>query len=171
MLIVEQNANAPQFQLGAIELPPQLPPLQPAGVLSAPPASQTQPSSVINYETPAIDEIESAVKNINVSGYRLLIVMPKLKEKSAGGIEIPKDLLDKEKLAACIAYVAKAGPEAYADKRKFPSGPWCKEGEWIVLKSYSGTRIKSTINGLELRIINDDSVEAVIEDPSKFVRI
>ena len=127
-------------------------------------------SSVANYEPHAVDEIQTAVENIQVSGYRLLVVLPKLKEK-AGSIFVDPSLLDKEKLAACIGYVAKIGPDAYADKRRFPNGPYCQEGDWVIFKSYSGTRIKSTMNGIELRIMNDDTIEGVISDPSKYTRI
>ena len=115
-----------------------------------------QTSNVANYEAHAQDVIEEATKNIKVSGYRLLVILPKLKERSSGGIIIDEQLLDREKLAASIGYVAMAGPDAYADPRKFPNGPYCKEGDWIIFKSYSGTRIKSTLNNLELRLINDD---------------
>lgn len=134
------------------------------------PSAVGQVSSVANYESHAIDEIATAVENIKVSGYRLLVVLPKLKEK-AGSIFVDPNLLEKEKLAACIGYVAKVGPDAYADKRRFPNGPYCKEGDWVIFKSYSGTRIKSTLNGIELRIMNDDTIEGVISDPSKYTRI
>lgn len=130
-----------------------------------------QVSNVANYETHAANIIEEATKNINVSGYRLLIILPKMKERSVGGIIIDDQLLDREKLAACIGFVAQAGPDAYADTRKFPNGPYCKEGDWVIFKSYSGTRLKSTLNGLELRLINDDSVEAVIDDVTKYTRV
>lgn len=143
-----------------------MPPLKPAAGVAV-----GQVSNVANYETHAANVIEDATKNIKVSGYRLLIILPKMKERSAGGIIIDDQLLDKEKLAACIGYVAQAGPDAYADPKKFPKGPFCKEGDWVIFKSYSGTRLKSTLNGLELRLINDDSVEAVIDDVTKYTRV
>ena len=55
------------------------------------------------------------------------------------------------------------GPDAYDDKKKFPNGPYCNEGDWVLMRSYSGTRFK--IHGKEFRLINDDSVEAVVQDP------
>ena len=61
------------------------------------------------------------------------------------------------------------GPDAYSDSERFPNGPWCKEGDWIVMRSYTGTRIE--VHGKEFRIINDDSVEAVIEDPRGVKRV
>ena len=65
-------------------------------------------------------------------------------------------------------YVLKLGPDAYQDKNRFPSGPWCQEGDWVVFRPYSGTRMK--IYGKEFRLINDDTVEAVVEDPTGVVR-
>ena len=62
----------------------------------------------------------------------------------------------------------KLGPDAYQDRKKFPTGRWCKEQDWIVMRAYSGTRL--IIHGKEFRLINDDSVEAVVEDPRGVVR-
>jgi co-chaperonin GroES (HSP10) len=64
--------------------------------------------------------------------------------------------------------VLKVGPEAYADADKFPSGPYCKEGDFVIFRSYSGTRFK--VAGKEFRIINDDTVEAVVDDPRGYER-
>ena len=65
--------------------------------------------------------------------------------------------------------VIELGSLAYADKDKFPNGPWCKKGEWVLIRSYSGTRFK--IDNQEFRIINDDTVEAVVDDPRKVERV
>ncbi|OYW72994.1 MAG: hypothetical protein B7Z37_23315 [Verrucomicrobia bacterium 12-59-8] len=128
-------------------------------------------SAVAAYDAHAVDVVEEAVRNVDVSGWRILIVLPKMKERSDGGIHIDPALLEKEKLAACMGYVAKVGSDAYMDKRKFPNGPWCKEGDWVLFKSYSGTRIQSRVTGIELRIINDDTVEGVISDITKYTRV
>jgi co-chaperonin GroES (HSP10) len=128
-------------------------------------------SAVASYAAHASDVIEEAVKDIDVSGWRILIVLPKMKERTDGGVYVDPALLEKEKLAACVGYVAKVGPDAYSDKRKFPTGPWCKEGQWILFKSYSGTRIQSRVGGIELRILNDDTVEGVIHDVTKYTRV
>jgi co-chaperonin GroES (HSP10) len=68
-----------------------------------------------------------------------------------------------EQQTTLVLFVAKLGPMAYADKDKFPTGPWCKVGDFIITRAYSGTRV--LIHGTEWRIINDDTVEAVVEDP------
>ena len=102
------------------------------------------------------------------TGYRLLIALPDIEETTEGGLYVPDERRNAEFVASVVGFVLKAGPQAYGDKDRFPNGPWCKEGDWIVMRAYSGTRIK--VHGKEFRIINDDSVEAVVEDPRGVVR-
>lgn len=102
------------------------------------------------------------------SGYRLLIAIPEVSEKTEGGVYMPDQLKKAEETASLIGFVVKVGPEAYADANKFPSGPWCKEGDFVIFRSYSGTRFK--VLGKEFRLINDDTVEAVVEDPRGYSR-
>lgn len=102
------------------------------------------------------------------SGYKLLIAIPEIKKKTDGGIIIPDSLKDAEKTASIYGNVIAMGPDAYSDPDKFPTGGYCKEGDWVVFRSYTGTRIK--VNGNEFRIINDDSIEAVIADPRVITR-
>ena len=66
-------------------------------------------------------------------------------------------------IGSICGFVLKMGPDAYQNAERFPNGPYCDEGEWILMRSYSGTRFK--VHGKEFRLINDDSVEAVVEDP------
>ena len=68
-----------------------------------------------------------------------------------------------------VAYVLAVGPDAYADKNKFPAGPWCKKGQWVMIGRYAGARFK--IEGGEVRIINDDEVIATIADPDDIVNV
>ena len=102
------------------------------------------------------------------SGYRLLIAIPEVSEKTEGGVFVPDQLKKAEETASIIGFVVKAGPEAYADITKFPNGPWCNEGDFVIFRSYSGTRFK--VLGKEFRLINDDTVEAVVEDPRGYSR-
>tara|TARA_Y100000310_G_scaffold119376_2_gene118116 strand:+ start:3089 stop:3463 length:375 start_codon:yes stop_codon:yes gene_type:complete len=102
------------------------------------------------------------------SGFRLLIALPEVEETTEGGLYIPDERRYAESVASIVGFVLKAGPDAYGDEKRFPNGPWCKEGDWIVMRAYSGTRVR--IHGKEFRIINDDSVEAVVEDPRGVVR-
>ena len=89
--------------------------------------------------------------------------MPEPEEKTEGGIIKAKQTIQLEELGSIVGFVMALGPDAYADKKRFPNGPYCKEGDFIIMRSYSGTRIK--IHGKEFRLINDDSVEAVVDDP------
>lgn len=102
------------------------------------------------------------------TGYRLLIAIPEISEKTEGGVFMPENLKKAEETASIIGFVVKAGPEAYVDASKFPNGPWCKEGDFVIFRSYSGTRFK--VLGKEFRLINDDTVEAVVEDPRGYSR-
>ncbi len=102
------------------------------------------------------------------SGFHVLVAIPAIEEKTAGGIIRPDVLRDLEKTASIFAVVISLGPDAYNDENKFPSGPWCKRGDWVIVRSYSGTRFK--IEGQEFRIINDDTIEAVVVDPRKLER-
>lgn len=101
-------------------------------------------------------------------GYKLLIALPEIEKKTAGGIYIPDQLRDAEKTASIYGNVIAMGDDAYRDEDKFPSGPFCEVGDWVVFRSYSGTRLK--VNGQEFRLINDDSVEAVVKDPRQISR-
>lgn len=101
-------------------------------------------------------------------GYKILIAVPELNEKTDGGLYMPDNLKQAEETASIIGYVLKVGSVAYSDPERFPSGPWCKEGDFIIFRSYSGTRFK--VMGKEFRIINDDTVEAVVEDPRGYSR-
>ena len=74
-----------------------------------------------------------------------------------------------EEVGSIVGFVLDMGSDAYANLDRFPTGPFCKKGDWVVMRSYSGTRF--LVHGKEFRLINDDSVEAVVEDPRGLVRI
>ena len=102
-------------------------------------------------------------------GYKILVAMPKVEEKTEGGVFLPDELKDLEQTASIAGFVVALGPDAYGDNKRFPSGPWCKEGDFVVFRSYSGT--KFSVAGQEFRLINDDTVEAVVDDPRHFKRV
>ena len=102
------------------------------------------------------------------TGYKLLIKPLEVKEKTESGIYMPDALKQAEQTASVIGFVVKAGPDAYKDSDKFPNGPYCKEGDFVIFRSYSGTRFK--IEKQEFRLINDDTVEAVVDDPRGYTR-
>lgn len=97
------------------------------------------------------------------SGYRILCAVPDVEKKTEGGIIKADITMHHEELLTVVLFVMKMGPDCYKDESRFPSGPWCKEGDFILVRPHAGTRVK--IHGKEFRIINDDAVEAVVEDP------
>ena len=101
-------------------------------------------------------------------GYKILVALPDPEKEFDGGILKSNKTLSEEEIGSIFGMVIKLGPDCYNDKNRFPSGPSCKEGDWIIMRPYSGTRLK--IHGKEFRLINDDSVEAVVEDPRGIVR-
>ena len=117
-----------------------------------------------------VDEMEpeKAHQLPKPSGYKILIALPEPEEKTEGGILKAKQTMDLEELGSICGFVLAVGPDAYKDKKRFPNGAYCKEGDFILMRSYSGTRFK--IHGKEFRLINDDSVEAVIDDPRGIIK-
>ena len=101
-------------------------------------------------------------------GWRILVAMPLVEEKTEGGIVKVESTVRDEELSNICGYVLKLGAECYKDKHRFPTGAWCKKGDWVIFRAYSGTRIK--MYGQEFRLINDDTVEAVVDDPTGVVR-
>lgn len=113
-------------------------------------------------------EPEKAHQLPKPSGYKILIALPEPEEKTEGGILKAKQTMDLEEIGSICGFVLAIGPDAYKDKKRFPNGAYCKEGDFILMRSYSGTRFK--IHGKEFRLINDDSVEAVIDDPRGIIK-
>ena len=101
-------------------------------------------------------------------GWKILVAMPVAEEKTEVGILKAASTVRDEELSNICGYVLKLGSECYKDSKRFPSGAWCKKGDWVVFRAYSGTRIK--MYGHEFRLINDDTVEAVVDDPTGVVR-
>ena len=97
------------------------------------------------------------------SGWRLLVLPFSPREKTKGGILIAQESLDKLRIATNCGYVISIGPLAYHDKEKFPTGPWCKKGDWVIFARYAGSRLP--IEGGEVRILNDDEILGTIKDP------
>jgi co-chaperonin GroES (HSP10) len=97
------------------------------------------------------------------SGYRILCAIPEIEEKYDSGIIKADATMHHEEILSTVFFVVKMGPDCYKDPARFPSGAWCKVGDFVLARPNSGTRLK--IHGREFRIINDDSVEGVVEDP------
>ena len=95
--------------------------------------------------------------------YHLLCMLPKAEEEYESGLIKAGQTMHFEEVMSPVLFVAKMGPDAFKDPLRFPSGPSCKVGDFILVRPNTGTRLK--IHGTEWRIINDDSVEAVVQDP------
>lgn len=97
------------------------------------------------------------------AGYRILCAIPEIEERTAGNVLKADVTIEYEELLTTVLFVVKIGVDCYKDPTRFPSGPWCKEGDFVVVRPHAGSRIK--IHGREFRMINDDSVEGTVEDP------
>jgi co-chaperonin GroES (HSP10) len=95
--------------------------------------------------------------------YHLLCMLPEAKEEYEGGLLKASQTMQYEELLSPVLFVAKIGPDAFKDPARFPSGASCAVGDFILVRPNTGTRMK--IHGTEWRLINDDSVQAVVQDP------
>jgi co-chaperonin GroES (HSP10) len=105
------------------------------------------------------------------TGYKILCIVPPVDAKIAGTeLDLIRDTatMRQEEHATTVLFVMRLGPDAYKDTTKFPSGPWCKEGDFVLVRTYTGTRMK--IFGKEFRVIYDDQVECVVQDPRGITR-
>ena len=114
----------------------------------------------VNFEA---TEAEKAKQLPDPSGYRILCAIPEVEEAFESGILKSDETRRHDELLTTVLFVVALGPDCYKDKDRFSSGPWCKEGDFILVRPNAGTRV--VIHGREFRIINDDSVEAVVQDP------
>lgn len=103
------------------------------------------------------------------SGYHMLVAIPEIDDKYESGLIKADSTMHFEEVLSTVFFVVKLGPDCYKDEKRFPSGPWCKEGDFILARPNSGTRLK--IHGREFRLINDDTVEAVVQDPRGISRV
>ncbi len=103
------------------------------------------------------------------TGWRIVVLPYKGKAKTSGGVYLPDQVIETNEISTTVGYVLKVGDLAYKDKQKFPTGPWCKEGDWIMFARYAGSRFK--IEGGEVRILNDDEILASILDPEDVINI
>jgi co-chaperonin GroES (HSP10) len=107
---------------------------------------------------------ESLIDNLpNPSGWRILVLPFTPKDKTKGGIIFSQESLDKLRISTNCGYVLKMGPLAYNDKERYPTGPWCKEKDWVIFARYAGSRLP--IEGGEVRLLNDDEVLGTIKNP------
>ena len=106
---------------------------------------------------------EKAKQLPDPTGYHILVTLPDKEDKFESGLLKADSTIHYEQVLATVFFVVKMGPDCYQDEKRFPNGPWCKEGDFILARPNTGTRLK--IHGTEFRLINDDCVEAVVQDP------
>lgn len=124
---------------------------------------------MMTEETIAVTEQEIEAQMPKPVGYRLLIALPQIEETfNDMGIVKAERTIYEEQLMTVTGVVLDMGEQAYADKERYPHGPWCKVGDFVLFRANSGTRIR--VNGVEYRLMNDDSIEAVVADPRGITR-
>jgi len=114
---------------------------------------------VLNFGSDTSEEPKPALTHENVDSPP---------EKTKGGIMLAKQTLDKERIATIVGLVVTLGPDAYSDKEKFPEGPWCKEGDWVIFGRYAGARFN--IEGGDMRLLNDDEILATVNNPEDILQ-
>ncbi len=103
------------------------------------------------------------------TGWRLVVLPYRGVAKTKGGVLLTDKAVEEQQIASVCALVLEVGPDAYADKEKFPNGPWCEKGDWVIIARYAGSRIK--IEGGELRILNDDEILGTVESPEDILGV
>ena len=116
-----------------------------------------------NNKLVGVKPTEEAPKLPKPTGWRMLVLPFKMKEKTKGGVILAEDTLERQQVASQVGLVMAMGPQCYKDKERYPEGPWCKEKDWVMFARYAGSRIK--IEGGEMRLLNDDEVLATIDSP------
>tara|TARA_R110000751_G_scaffold160949_1_gene266614 strand:+ start:516 stop:974 length:459 start_codon:yes stop_codon:yes gene_type:complete len=101
------------------------------------------------------------------TGWRIVVLPFQPKRTTKGGIHIGETAAERQHLATVCGLVLAMGPDCYSDKQKYPRGPWCKKGDWVMFARYAGSRFK--IEGGEIRILNEDEVLATIQDPEQIL--
>ena len=120
------------------------------------------PNKTLVGVKPTETKSEELGKTPKPTGWRILVLPFKQKEKTKGGIILADDTVERSQVASTCGLVLDMGPHCY-DKERFPEGPWAKKGDWIIFARYAGSRIK--IDGGEIRLLNDDEVLATVENP------
>lgn len=131
-------------------------------ILLATDASNPQVVGAYNFTATAE---EKAKQLPHPSGYRILCAVPEVEREFEGEVGLIKsdETIRNEETLTTVLWVVELGPDCYKDPARFPTGPWCKKGDFILIRPHTGSRL--IIHGREFRIINDDSVEGVVQDP------
>jgi co-chaperonin GroES (HSP10) len=132
-------------------------------ILLATDANNPQVVGAYNFSATAEEKAKQLPKP---AGYKILCAIPEAEkefEESEIGLIKADETMRNEETLTTVLFVVDLGPDCYLDKTKFPTGPWCKQGDFILVKPHAGSRL--VIHGKEFRMINDDSVDGVVQDP------
>jgi co-chaperonin GroES (HSP10) len=143
--------------------------LPPEGLILPPGVIPTKQNAPTEAELATMDAIEKATQIPNPSGHKILCALIDVDDTFENGILKADETKKTEELTSPVLFVIKLGVSAYKDADRFPDGPWCKEGDFVLTRPYTGTRIN--IHGKEFRIINDDQVDGVVMDPRGITRV
>ena len=113
------------------------------------------------------EEIPEASKLPVPTGWRILVLPHRGKGKTKGGVILSDKTVEETQIATNVGLVLAIGPDAYNDKDRFPNGPWCKKKDWVIFARYAGSRLN--IEGGELRILNDDEILGITDDPESIL--
>jgi len=111
--------------------------------------------------------IPEASKLPKPTGWRLLVLPHRGQGKTKGGVILSDKIVEEAQIATNVGLVLAIGPDAYNDKERFPNGPWCKKDDWVIFARYAGSRLN--IEGGELRILNDDEILGITDDPESIL--
>ena len=123
----------------------------------------------ISKENPKLNQAlvekykEETEKLPKPTGWRIIVLPFRMDKKTKGGILMGQDTLDKQQVASQCGNVLAMGPQCYKDKERYPDGPWCKKGDWVIFARYAGSRIQ--IEGGEIRLLNEDEILATVKNP------
>jgi len=131
-------------------------------------SNPNNPQVVGSVDLEATNE-EKATQLPTPTGYRILCALPEVEKEYENGLLKADETMRHENLLATVLFVVAMGPDCYGDKDRFPTGPWCKVGDFVLVRPNAGTRLN--IHGTEMRMINDDSVEGVVLDPRGISRV
>ena len=118
---------------------------------------------IVGMYDPEATSAEKAKQLPKPSGYRILCAIPEVEKEYDSGLAKADETLRIEEVLTTVLFVVDLGPDCYRDPSRFPTGPWCKKGDFVLVRPNSGSRL--VIHGREFRMINDDSVEGVVDDP------
>jgi len=125
--------------------------------------TQTKNADIIDINEKPYKTKKEIEKVPEPTGFRIVLFPLLLEKKTKGGLHLTDETIAEAQVATNVCKVLRVGPEAYKDKERFPNKAWCKEGDWVLITKYAGSRIR--IEGGELRIVNDDEILAVIDHP------